>query len=821
MGNVFLEADTGQTLRKGLGVDKFVDKALKGWTDIALTLDNKPYPIKAYIDADDDNRFYLGFTAESELGKRINFDRQNPNVTMPATLLAFDSNLKDSNSTNEIELPEGQWALKISEPNVALCTTAIKGFIKDFIEKTAAAGRLPGDFAPQGVLGTRLIRNGNLFNEDKALEFPEGPTVYDTAMAASAETAAKANRNKAAFIEQLTALKDSSGAVESLLVNGPAYNDPKVQALYDNFMVFVDNFGAKDDIESYHAEDATTALAEPAADDVLKIARGFADEFSTQLDRYGQGEFKNGSSLNTEIDGYTLKLKENTTPISYDSTPISSRLGSDKVTNATRATYNGAVGVKGIKERLQDGLATARKDKKFDTFLTLGENNNLKDESNIRLYENLVGFAKVLGLDDALGAPDASQESSDKEPAGDAKEKSAEAAGKDDEKETGNTSDSGGDSKEKSADAKTAAEPAPEPDPGQTIGFYVTIFGADKGTSAQIELEFDQGIGDNPVTKYSIDPIEGTKFDKRLAIRVRKPELAEFWKVNSDTEATVRITAVPASGGDAITVERQIPIKWPLRQNVNLLPAEVFRFAETTGRRTYTGAPADEGRGGAKDDRDKQADVAQLYYTKSGGIRTSTIPASVDAVGRTYRFTFDTQPMLVPIEITVPAGTKLEESKKLTEATVPHWIFLSNRGSGGRGDGSGDGKTGAGGGGGKKAVNIAVSQFGIKTKSKWIAVPNVGAVWDKDTFKVRIAPSAAGGPDDSSGLAPRLGVAEINKMNLDMREIEDAVLEALFGSSAAWSKLGISNNCWARDPSVTGTGGVTAREITYKVGGSA
>lgn len=362
----------------------------------------------------------------------------------------------------------------------------------------------------------------------------------------------------------------------------------------------------------------------------------------------------------------------------------------------------------------------------------------------------------------------------------------------------------------------TAAEPAPEADPGQTIGFFVTIFGAAPSTPALIQIEFDRGIGDNTADTYDIGPIQGTKFDKRLAVQVRNPELIEFWKANTGTDAQVRITAVPASGGDAITVTREIPIKWPLRTSTAMLPAEVFRFSETVGRRSYSGVPADEGRGGAKDDSDKQADVAQLYYTQSGGIRVSTTPARVDAVGRTYRFTFD-PPMLVPVEIAVPKGGKLEERVALAEGAVPHWIFLAGRRGSGEGPGGGGGGRGAAG----QALNIAVSGFAIKTTSKWIAVPNVGAVWDKDTFRVKIAPVAAGGPEDKTGLAPILGVAEIRAAGLDMDTVERAVLEACFGSSAAWSKLGAANNCWAKDPSVTGPGGVTARQITYKPGGSA
>ena len=180
--------------------------------------------------------------------------------------------------------------------------------------------------------------------------------------------------------------------------------------------------------------------------------------------------------------------------------------------------------------------------------------------------------------------------------------------------------------------------------------------------------------------------------------------------------------------------------------------------------------------------------------------------------------------MLVPIEIDAPGGTELKESKKLTEAAVPHWIFLSRRG--GSGDGRGSGDTGGGTGGdstqGKKKFNIAVSKFGIKTKGEWIAVPNVGTPWNQDTFKVKIAPNASNaGPSNVSVLAPILGIAEIKQMNLDMNAVENAVRNALFGSSEAWSKLGIANNCWARHPSVTGTGGVTAREIAYNVGSAA
>jgi hypothetical protein len=374
------------------------------------------------------------------------------------------------------------------------------------------------------------------------------------------------------------------------------------------------------------------------------------------------------------------------------------------------------------------------------------------------------------------------------------------------------------------ADSKTAAETVPEPDEGQTIGFYATIFGADERTPATIEIDFNNGIGSDSKTIYNdLDPIMGAKFDKLFAIRVRKEELIAFWKANNGTEATIRITAVPTSGGDAITVERQIPIKWPLRQVLSLLPNEVFRFSETSGSRSYAGLASGEGGGEAKNNRDKDAEVAELYYTKSGGIKQATVGTTVDAVGSTYLFTFDVRDMLVPIEIDAPESAVLKESKKLTEAAVPHWIFLSKRGgSGGR---RGEGDTSGGGGDstqGKKKFNIAVSKFGIKTKGEWIAVPNVGTPWNQDTFKVKIAQDRNNaGPPDTSSLAPILGLAEIKRMNLDMSAIEDAVRNALFGSSAAWNKLGIANNCWARHPSVTGTGGVTAREIAYNVGGAA
>jgi len=103
-------------------------------------------------------------------------------------------------------------------------------------------------------------------------------------------------------------------------------------------------------------------------------------------------------------------------------------------------------------------------------------------------------------------------------------------------------------------------------------------------------------------------------------------------------------------------------------------------------------------------------------------------------------------------------------------------------------------------------------------------VPNVGTPWDKKSFQVEIAPdgtNAGPGRGKDKNLAPILGLAEIKRMNLDMNAIVNAVREALFGSSDAWSKLGISDNCWAKDPSVTGTGGATTRDISYSVAGAA
>jgi len=517
--------------------------------------------------------------------------------------------------------------------------------------------------------------------------------------------------------------------------------------------------------------------------------------------------FKPGRRLNAEIRGLIKQIEENKAAI----TPTP--LGDQNLSAADTLVFDAIK--KEAPPALQKSLVeTGNAD--GSALIRAGAGGSLSGNAK-QLYDNCLAFADYLGFKKAFET--ISKGGSAPTPTAGTGEPQTQASG-----QTGQTGQTTADSAtvgtseeiedtDSSEGSDLSGAEIAEPEGGKFALFY-TVFRAEPD-GLQINLKFSDGKS----FTYEVPPGRvGTPIGLKI-----EPALAQAMADNSGSDVAVTITGKPSTGGKEITTAAQIaPVRWPVPTNRYLLGNLTFVMAKAAGKIDFSGLQADVGRGGAKDFEGGAGRVHEIFYTEGGGVDDAYVDCAVTASGRTYVFTFSSDPLLVPIEVNVKQDKiqKLQESKKriLNEA-VPHWIFLRpGRSGGGAGGAGGSGSGGAGGAGkgsGGTGVNIAVTRIAIKTDVKWISIPNVGNPWDMGSLKIDISPGTGKSLSNTApGAVNILCKDDLSALGLSEKEVRAKVANTLFKRSAAYLKMGLE--CWSDDPTVTGNSvsAVTKREIT-------
>jgi len=337
--------------------------------------------------------------------------------------------------------------------------------------------------------------------------------------------------------------------------------------------------------------------------------------------------------------------------------------------------------------------------------------------------------------------------------------------------------------------------------------FRYNLYGADPTKDAELTIAFNDG----KTLQYKIPANRINSFNSFL---LNDDNRAEF-EQRKGTSISVTIKATPQSGGEATSDTHDIEIP----QTLSNTQAYSFRFSPERGWSSSNGQEV--GPSGAIDKTADAAQVFEVFYTKLGGAGTALVDVNVDAVGKKYVFSFSAEPLLVPIEI----ESNVKEKKPMNEGTVPHWIFIKAQGSGtgNATDASQQGGASSASGANesnKKGVNIAVRKITISTLKKWIAVPNVGVPFAKETFKVELAT----GNGDSFTNVPEAALGtvyaanDLSQLNLSIEQVSELVYRALFENSILWKKVGGENLCcWSKDSTVTGLSlkAATLRKPSY------
>lgn len=475
----------------------------------------------------------------------------------------------------------------------------------------------------------------------------------------------------------------------------------------------------------------------------------------------------------------------------------------------------------------------ALKDETFKNFLILGKANQLTGNNRPVMYKNLAGFITLLGAKtefesviDKIDEPEA-KNPNEPEPA-----PSGKTAGNDVPKEktatvnpppegagagTGAGTGAGAVSPGENTQTEKAVDMGDAPKkeaPSDTVLFRYTLFGANPDSTAQMRLIFNDGSA----LDYEI-PAERIGSVNTFIVNGNNRDKV---KANIDTEVTVKITAQPMGGGEAVIDTQSVYITKQLADNQIFS----FRFMPSLGWAKNTGV---DSRGKTVGELiNKEGDVRMVFYTRTGSVSVAMCDVSAAVSGKMFKFNFTgAQPLLVPIQLDIVPGNLnesfIKKTKCLLNEAVPHWIFLKPGAGGGTdggvaGGGKGTGGKGAGADGGNKQkmnVNIAVSQMMIATNDKWIYIPNVGNPFNRESFKFAVAPGSikrySAIPDTAKSVT--LAADELLKQGYTQGQIEDAVYDALFNDSEAWKRIGGPNlNCWSKDDTVVGgSSSITSR----------
>jgi hypothetical protein len=321
-----------------------------------------------------------------------------------------------------------------------------------------------------------------------------------------------------------------------------------------------------------------------------------------------------------------------------------------------------------------------------------------------------------------------------------------------------------------------------------------------------------------------------------------------FVELYKGSQALLKITATPITGGRPVQLSRPITIRpYILPKQLGEIPVTTFAVGRLMGGVTINPDPAQVG--GAVDFDGRDGEVPCLYFKADGGAASAAgdnVSVRTTANGRTYAFTF-TSGFLVPVRIKIDPNNKkqaaalskikeaqgidqesMQESKRLIkEGGVPHWIFLKP-GRKGRGGGAGAGGAGAGeddSTAGGLAVNIGVRKIVISTDIKYRIVGNVGDPWDESSFKVELF-SGTGASFPKAGEFPEAGiilcaddVRDLGLANMTggIKDLKAAMFQVLFTmnspSNTPYKRMGASR--WVQDARVAGGNpntSVTARE---------
>ncbi len=576
----------------------------------------------------------------------------------------------------------------------------------------------------------------------------------------------------------------------------------------------------------------TAPPAEPAPapvqidkDAVKATVDKMLDEFTNNVDNvlspmYSKSKFAVGKEFNDELDGYVVDIKANNKEISYKA-PLGSRATETPDKNALSKIQQAFPG--GFQEKYEDPNNI-----EFKKFLDEGKSEKLQDPELQRLYKNLLGFATVLGVETQVANIVQGSETVAASPPA----------------SSGAPAAAGGTAPEAAPSEGTAAAPAapselsaPAVDRGtvpterqtsaDTILFRYTLFGVKPDTEPTMRIVFnDANANDYTISKELVGSFQS--FVVNGADRER-------FKQNVNTYATVKITAIPAGGGDAVTQENQVFIPASLTDDM----VYAFRFTPSRGWTKNTGEAVGNRQAGRISN--PQGEVYCVFWTVSGGVAEGAVDAQARVSGKTYTLTFAGEPLLVPVVIPI-IRSQLKEgkyphktTKKLLKEAVPHWIFLSPGGDGagaagpggrGRGGGragrGGRGGDGAGAGAGEKEnvkVNIAISKLTFTTTGMWVTLPNTGNIVSENNFSFDVASRKGDVPD--SALSVTLDKAGLKAQGYDDGPYNNvnsvvgrAVFETLFLNSEAWRQVGgASLNCWIKDSTVVGTfGSITTRE---------
>jgi len=507
-------------------------------------------------------------------------------------------------------------------------------------------------------------------------------------------------------------------------------------------------------------------------------------------------------------------------------------IDNNRALSASLSVSGVATPIDGIPQEIK---RLALSDKTFKNFLILGKAKKLTGDNRPVMYENLAGFIALLGakteFESVIDKIDEQKAKKPNEPAPSGKtdgsdvpkekiaavnpppEGAGASAGTGAGAGAGTTSPGENTQTEKAVDMGDAPK---KEAPSDTVLFRYTLFGANPDSTAQMRLIFNDGSA----LDYEI-PAERIGSVNTFIVNGNNRDKV---KANIDTEVTVKITAQPMGGGEAVIDTQSVYITKQLADNQIFS----FRFMPSLGWAKNTGV---DSRGKTVGELiSKEGDVRMVFYTRTGSVSVAMCDVSAAVSGKMFKFNFTgAQPLLVPIQLDIVPGNLnesfIKKTKRLLNEAVPHWIFLKpgaggGTGGGGAGDGKGigdKGKAGGTGGGNKQKmnVNIAVSQMMIATNDKWIYIPNVGNPFNRESFKFAVAQGSIKRYSAIPATAQSVTLAadELLKQGYTQGQIEDAVYDALFNDSEAWKRIGGPNlNCWSKDDTVVGgSSSITSR----------
>jgi len=776
----------------------YVRDARKDYVPSKIVIDNIGYDIETTIQ---DKSIDLVFEDTNALVSRLGIQREQKKVEIPAFKLTADVDVNNVTETFRLTYTApAKFSCGVVLPDYESVKSAIRSLIAAQIDNIKTENLSGTDYYVGNPYLNAYIAALASFDKNEPLSSFATYTqksIYESAISTGDKTAKLAESFKRKFISDLNdAVSNTDQVIADFLINAPKDlpgGEPESFVyLYEALREFSRQFGAEADLAG-HTSGGSAPGSEPTATEVIDIIRPILSGIMDKLDNLKFSDFKKGGSFNTELHGYVNELLDNDKDIAYKS-PISTRLGEDTAENLNPEYYNGALGQEGVKATAQKAFSDLKTENpKFSNFVTLGSEGKLIADDTKRLYTNFVGLSNVLGLDAgpiASTPPDESVKSDTTKAPVTPDTGEAGTAGSTETGTTGGQTSSTG--------TPPTAQPTPAPKPRDYVYFYYKFIRVDPTASPPPKLVV-KFPGTGQTREVVIDPSE---LGDRLEYVVNDDNRELFQTPIDNATLTVIATAVPFTGGEPVTIKKQIPFS---SKPPSVPPVLPFSFTDVRGKTISPGVKS--GGSAVADDGTKQGSVTQVFYTDKGGISTSTTDATCKAKGTTYTFTFESG-FVIPVELRQP----LKESAKkvqLNEAggTVPHWLFIkpgSGKAAGGQGaGGQGAGGQGAGAGTGSGTrVNVVVKAFQIKTTDKWIKVPNTGNPWDLGTFKVEFADGSAGVP----GIGRVLSAAEA-------RSIGGAALaQALFVKSEAWSKTGI--DCFGDDPTVTGyDSSITTREF--------